>query len=358
MPFRKIALITVCAAGLALVGCDSKDSPKKKAAGRQLPISVVSIKEQLVNIPYKSVGSIRSLKNPLVRSEVKGRVLKLFVHTGYLIKPNQSLVQLNNIEGKIRLKQAKDHEIVVEKKFINDRLTAERLKEGYQKGAISFLKYKKSATEALVSKKELAIAKDGVQQAQNNLKKSLIKSPISGHIQKIFVSVGDYVSPGDKILQIINHDMLQAELPFSQDQVSHFEVGQSVKFTSPASPHNTFNGVISAIEPSIDPNNRTFHVYIRFSGNGDWRSGSSAHAAITLDKPIVSYVIPKESIVLKKTGKVIYYVKDDKAYVLPVTTLYYWKDKVAISTKHTGPLKVVVDGAHYLANGTPIKIVK
>ena len=304
------------------------------------------------------MGSIVSLKNPLVRSEVNGRVLKLFVHTGTLVKPQQKLVQLSEERAKLELQRAQDKLAQTQKQFANDQLNAERLKKGYNSGAISYLHYQKAQTQAEISAKQLKISEDEISEAKNQLAKSIVKAPIGGHVQKIFVSEGDYVTPGGKLMLLINHDLLQAELPFSQNEVSHFQVGQKVTLTSPASPGKKFNGVISAIEPSIDPNNRSFHVYIRFSGNGDWRSGSSAHAVVILDKPVFCYIIPKESMVLKKGGNVIYYAKDNKAYAIPVNPLYYWDDKVAVAINNSSELDVIVDGAHYLANGTPIKIVK
>ncbi len=357
MIFRKLHIMFLLLLALSLVACDSKKSDKKQK-DKPTPVTVYRATSQQINVPYTSIGSIRARKNPTVKAEVEGLVVKLLVKVGDPVALNQKLAELNSKRQTIELEKAKAELATAETNVTEKMFIAERYRQAYKKGAISLIKFKTADATMKVMIQRLNVAKEALAAAEHNLERTIIKSPISGHVQKIFIAVGDFAKPGTPIVKLINPDELIAELPFSQERVSKLQVGQNIRMVSPATPGKMYVGTVDAIEPSIDPNNRAFNVIIHFQNFGNWHSGSSAGAQIYLTHPERGFMLPKESVVLRANGDYIFYLKNGRATMVQVTILHSWLNKVAVTAKMPSPVNVVVDGASYLSNNAPVTVTK
>lgn len=336
--------------GVSLSACGGKTSSKKtkaQSAQQALPITVVMAKKQKVDIIYKSVGSFVSETNPDVKAETTGSVTAVKIHAGENVKKNQLLVQLSNSRQEIAYKKA-----LAQKKA--KAYAEERYQMLAKKGIVSQLQYQKILAELRVAEQELA-------SAQDNLNRTQLKSKIDGRVQHVYVSIGDFVSEGDKLVSVINAKNLQAHLPFSQSQAKQFKVGQAVKIYSPTSPNYMINGFIDSITPSVNPQNRSFNVIVKFSNPDNiWRAGASSHAQISLEADKNAFIVPKESLVLNNLGDSIFIVQNNKAVeIRNVQIINEEGNNTAITAKglKEGDL-IVVDGAPYLSNGVEVSIKK
>ena len=89
---------------------------------------------------------------------------------------------------------------------------------------------------------------------------SNIYSPISGSITDVNISTGVYVSPADKIMEIVNTDHIHLELRVFEKDVLKLKKEQKVIFRIPESTDESFVGYIHLIGKSIDKN-RTVQVH-------------------------------------------------------------------------------------------------
>ncbi len=89
---------------------------------------------------------------------------------------------------------------------------------------------------------------------------STIYSPIDGSITDVNVSTGAYVSPADKIMEIVNTDHIHLELRVFEKDVLKIKEEQKVIFRLPESTDEIFEGHIHLIGKSIDEN-RTIQVH-------------------------------------------------------------------------------------------------
>ncbi len=89
---------------------------------------------------------------------------------------------------------------------------------------------------------------------------STIYSPISGSITNVNISTGIYVSPADKIMEIVNTDHIHLELRVFEKDVLKLKKEQKVIFRIPESTDKSFIGHIHLIGKSIDKN-RTVQVH-------------------------------------------------------------------------------------------------
>ncbi len=98
-------------------------------------------------------------------------------------------------------------------------------------------------------------------QAGNIVSAVNIYSPIDGNVTQVFVNTGTYVSPADKIMEIMNTDHIHLELKVFEKDLLQLKKGQEILFTVPEASTETFLGEVHLVGTSIDPNSRIAMVH-------------------------------------------------------------------------------------------------
>ena len=95
---------------------------------------------------------------------------------------------------------------------------------------------------------------------------STIYAPISGSVTHVNVSTGTYVSPADKIMEIVNTDHIHLELKVFEKDILKIKEGQKVIFRIPESSNKSYEGDIHLIGKSID-SDRVINVHAHIDHN-------------------------------------------------------------------------------------------
>lgn len=190
---------------------------------------------------------------------------------GDKVKKGQVLVTIENLEF-IQLQQ-EYMESAEQLTYL--RSEYERQKELFSENISSKKSYLKAESEYKITnamynglRKKLQILNiDPASVEEGNLTSvSIIYAPINGSITDVNISTGSYVSPADKIMEIVNTDHIHLELKVFEKDVLKIEKGQKVIFRIPESTDESFEGEIHLIGKSIDKN-RTVQVHAHIDHN-------------------------------------------------------------------------------------------
>ena len=88
-----------------------------------------------------------------------------------------------------------------------------------------------------------------------------IYSPIDGNVTQVFVNTGTYVSPADKIMEIMNTDHIHLELKVFEKDLLQLKKDQEILFSVPEASKETFKGDVHLVGTSIDPNSRIAMIH-------------------------------------------------------------------------------------------------
>jgi cobalt-zinc-cadmium efflux system membrane fusion protein len=88
-----------------------------------------------------------------------------------------------------------------------------------------------------------------------------IHSPINGIVTNVFVSLGSYVSPSDKIMEIINPDHKHLELIVFEKDIMALKKDQIIRFRASESSNQWYDASVALIGQSIDTDSRTVRVH-------------------------------------------------------------------------------------------------
>lgn len=97
-----------------------------------------------------------------------------------------------------------------------------------------------------------------------------LPAPVGGVVLERLVAVGDYVDTGAPIYRLADLSRLWAQLEVYESDLRWLRVGQEARFSTQSYPGEAFTGVVTFIDPTLDPRKRTAAVRVEVD-NADGR---------------------------------------------------------------------------------------
>lgn len=212
-----------------------------------------------------------------IGAESAGRVVNVRVSKGDSVKKGQAIAQIDQGDLAIQLERTEALLKLKEKEF----KASESLKNRGLQGEVAFTTAQAGYTEA----------KAMVKNAELALSNTLIKAPFSGVIDSLHIEVGDYVSIGDPIANLIDLNNLVIEADVSERHIQSLSLNQpaTIRFIN----GERAEGSIRYISRMSSPSTNTFPVEIVIN-NRDQSipAGMSAEVELTLDELTAVKVTP------------------------------------------------------------------
>ncbi len=151
---------------------------------------------------------------------------------------------------------------------------------------------------------ELQAAQASVEQAfalaelaRNRLNDATITAPVNGVVTDISAQVGATVGPSGAIMTLIPPELV-ASVNADEADASQLAVGQTAKLTVESYPQSTFQGVVKAIAPVLDPHTRTVAVEVEIGDpQGKLKPGMFSQMEIQTEVHQNALLVPREAIV-------------------------------------------------------------
>ncbi|MGE0627930.1 MAG: efflux RND transporter periplasmic adaptor subunit [Hyphomicrobiaceae bacterium] len=247
-----------------------------------------------------AVGSLLPNETVVVTSEIAGRIAKLPFKEGDRVEAGQTLVELD------------DAILRAEYDKTQSDLT---LAEENQKRAVSLASRGtgtlRSRDEAVAAYRA-AIANAALAKAR--LDKTKIAAPLTGHIGLRAVSVGAFLSPGDRIVSLSDTDIIKVDFRVPELLLTKVRPGQTINVTVDALPGQTFNGEIYVIDPIVDANGRAIRLRARIrNSDGKLSPGLFARVQIVVGRRENAVLVPESSVFAINDDQYVYRVVDGRA---------------------------------------------
>ena len=112
---------------------------------------------------------------------------------------------------------------------------------------------------------------------------------IAGHITKVSVRKGAYVSQAGEIVEIVNRDHLHLELKVYEKDVRKLEVGQPIRFKVPELSDAIYEASIHLIGTSVGPDRTVqVHAHLADETEKDFLVGMYVRAEVLLETSAAS----------------------------------------------------------------------
>ncbi len=283
----------------------------------------------------------------MASSETGGRILSVNVEEGQYVKRG-GLIARVDLQS---LEKQKD-ELVTSLNFATT--VFERQKRLWDQEIGSELQY----LEAKTNKERI---EKGIAQIETQLAKENVYAPISGIIDREFLSAGEMAAPGAPIVQILNTTKIKVVADIPERNLQSVKRGDQVEIYFPAI-DKTINERISLVGRSIDPSNRTFKIEMNTSTIGGLLKPNLLAEVKFNDLSIKdAIVIPVDIIQENVNGEEYVYIgtpKDGKiiAEKLVIETDQSYDSQIVVTNGLKESDILIVKGHKSVKNGTELII--
>ncbi|MFZ5861718.1 MAG: efflux RND transporter periplasmic adaptor subunit [Nitrospirota bacterium] len=265
-----------------------------------MPVEAARVRVGPVAQEIGAVGSLLANESVIIRAEIAGRIVGIEFTEGRSVKTGDVLVRLDAAE---LAAQAVQHEAALELA----RANVERAEPMRAEKLLS-----PQAFDELSSK--LKDAEAGLAGARERLNKATIRAPFGGKLGLRQVSPGDYVQPGQAVVNLEDVSTVKVDFRVPEARVNQVAVGQSVALRVDAIPGRAFSGAIAAMDPRLDEATRTALVRARIPNpRGELLPGMFARVAVIVGERASALLVPEQAVVPVGDEAFVFRVLDGKA---------------------------------------------
>jgi len=329
------------AAGIALVcstalAQDSEDKVVKVEAAKVL---AAPLSEQVT-----AIGTLLSDEAVTVSSEISGRLEEIHFEEG---KPVEKGAPLFTLDDSVYRAQLADAEAKLKLSEQTHQRTTQLFSNKYATA--------QSADEAASN---LAVNTAAVDLARVQLEKTRIVAPFSGIMGLRRVSVGEYITAGQPLVNIEAIDPVKVDFRVPERFLPAIKVGQIIRIAIDAFPGETFEGKVYAIDPRLDVAGRSLLVRAIVSNKDQQlRPGLFARVTVLLQLKEDALSVPEQAIVPQGDSQYVFKIVDGKVQLTKVVTGTRREGRVEIVEGLDAGDEVVTAGQLKIRDGSAVSVV-
>jgi membrane fusion protein, multidrug efflux system len=284
------------------------DAPDGKAAGNgpgpgkgpgKSIVSVMVIVPASLDEIVKTTGTILANEEVEIRSEVSGKITRLYFKEGQYAQKGAMLLKINDDDLQAQLKKFEYN-----KKLAEDNEARQRRLLEIE--AISQREYEISLTSVKTIEAD-------IENIKAQLAKTSVRAPFSGKLGLRYVSEGSYITPTTRISTLTNTNPAKVEFSVPAKYADAIRQGSRIDFQVESS-EQKHNGNVYAVDPKIDPQTRTLQMRATSANpNGTLLPGAFARIELIIGNKGTAITIPTEALIPEQSGHRVFVVKNGKA---------------------------------------------
>ncbi len=209
-----------------------------------------------------------------------------------------------------------------------------------------------TSSELSLANAQVKIALGSLRAAQANYEKTIVRTPISGVVNALYLKVGEYVSPSAPAAIIANNNGLQVVTSVSLEDSTRLNLGDTIRVGQNAT------GTLAAIAGAIDPTTGKVAIKISIDDSAEIQNGETvvltfSEATVSVNEDIR---LPLTAIKMTGSGPVVFVVNEDSTLsALPVVLGAVSGSAVKVKEGITLDTRIVID-ARGLKDGEKVTI--
>lgn len=314
----------------------------------QVPVKVSELHYGPFNHFIEVSGSAEAVSDAYISPEVSGQVREILVDEGAHVQRGQLLARLNT-----EITQSTIGEVKSQLDLAN--VVFEKQARLWEKGIGSEIQYLNAKTNKEALEKRL-------ETLNSQMDMAIIKSPVNGIVDEIFLKKGELALPGAQLMRIVNLDEIFINADVSEVYLPVVRQGDTVNVEFPVFPDLDVNVPIYRKGNTINPNNRTFPIQLRMS-NPRQLLKPNLLSVIHINDFSTDSALTVPSIIIKQDirGSYLYVAASDTNNKLVARKVYIetgasFDDRTMVTEGLESGLKVIVEGYNQVSDGSEIAV--
>jgi membrane fusion protein (multidrug efflux system) len=351
----RLGAMLIC--GLILQACGQEDS-ETVAEVLHPPVMVVTSELRDVADRIRATGQLMAKAEATIAAQVKGQVTEIQVKEGEAVEAGRVLLVIDPERRELEVASAQAQLAEAQAELAVAKRNYQRTKRLSKGNVASEARLDEDRTRESLARSAANGAEARLGLARRALEDSTVSAPFSGLIARRHVSVGEYLSIGTALFDLVALDPIEVEFNLAEVDSSKVALGHSVEISIAPYPDETFAATVSVISPTIDPRTRTLRVKAELPNpDGRIRPGLFAHTDLGVSERLGVIVVPDDAVVQRADGPVIFRLDDSgRAERRLVETGVHLDGWVEVSSGLSPGDVVVVRGQTRIDDGVAVSV--
>ena len=364
---RKISgvrIIVMCLL-LSLLSCQKTDQNEEvlEESSAATPVKIFVVKRAEISERLFNTGLIQAWKEITITPDIGGKIDKIHVEEGDMVKQGQLLAELDTRAFRLQLERAEAGVMVAEANLEDAKRNMDRMERLNAENAVSEQQYEKIKLLYKAAGAQLQQAVAVLNLANHNIEVSRMRAPFNGVVASLNAEVGDVINPmmggffpNEGILTLMDYSRIKIEVEASQRDASRIEKGQLTRVEVAAFPGRAFPGRVSLVNQMADPQSKKFSVVVVLE-NQERLLKPNTFGDVTfiigVQKNVL--VIPPKAVLEKSY---VFIVQGETVKKVSVTLGFQNQDFVEVTSGLKEGDRVIIEGNFGLEEGTHIDVLE
>lgn len=363
--------------GFKVMGAMKPAPETKTEAPRAAPVLIAEAQARSVKLAVLAQGEVRPRTEINFAAQVGGKIEYVspnFLEGGQFNK-GDILLRIVSTDFDLRVTQAQANVAQAQTiltRELSEADIARRDWEDLGQGKASPLSLREP--QVAEARAQIASAQAALEAAKLQQSRTILRAPFSGRIREKTVSIGEFISVGQKLGRIYATDIADVKIPLTDSDLAKLGLGIGFKSTAAnpgpnvkysaiiAGDAHTWTGRLTRTDSSYDPSTRILYAYTELQapyGKGadhgtPMASGLFVDARIDGRDTEHSIVIPRNA--LRGTDKVFIVNADNTLTIRTVKVASSDRKQVVITSGLSAGENVITSPVRGAANGMQVAI--
>lgn len=269
---KKLLLVLVVAALIAAAGFFGRRSNSDAAV-----VTVEALQNRSIRASILASGKLSHEQEVMLSTEVIGRVAALYVKEGDQVSEGQLVAQIDDEAPRAMVEQQRAstrmQEIAIESQKLrlkNLETQWERKRQVHARQLLDDDSFEAATNELELARLDvqtreasLAQARAMLEEAEKNLSRTRVLSPLAGVVSSLDIKVGEMAIssttnvPGSSLMTIGNPSSIHTEVNVDEADIADIEVGQEAEVVAIGYPDSPMRGRVKEIAITAKPPTQT-----------------------------------------------------------------------------------------------------
>jgi membrane fusion protein, multidrug efflux system len=328
---------------IVMASCQQKqEAVKKESASIRVKAQAVQTVSGLSNLRYS--GTVEAAQTIPLTFQSSGTVEQVLVQEGDAVRKGQLLAVVNKADNQSFLNSAKAD-------YQQAKDAYDRLKQVYDKGSLSEVKWVEMETNMKKAESQLELAK-------NSLDKCNLYAPTSGIVGKRNVEPGQSAISSFSPIELVKIEKVSVKISVPENEIGKIKKGMIATFTISALENKNFKGTITNVGVVADKFARTYEVKMTVDNpNLEMNPGMVCDVMMNTSTDRELLIVPYSAVSKDSDGNsFVYTLQSDNQSVKKqmIKVGNYQSSGVEVLSGLTANQAVIVEGKEKLTDNSQI----
>ncbi|TVO76622.1 MAG: efflux RND transporter periplasmic adaptor subunit [Sedimenticola selenatireducens] len=237
---------------------------------------------------YTAPATTLSLNESRVSAETSGKILKIPVRVGDSVAKGELLAALDCQENSFRVTRAEAGLTSIEARVTLANQQIKRTKSLIKTSSVSEERLNQQQADLQVALADRSAQYTTIAEARLNQARCLITAPFTGIVRERLAGEGEWINPGQPIIQLIDKERLEISAQISVDLIDTLQQTDKIQLETN---QGNYGVAIRQVVPTVESLGRNREVRLQFT-DGQALPGSSGRLTWQSTQPYVPADIP------------------------------------------------------------------